>query len=254
MSERGKPFRIVHEDADIVVVSKAGGLLTVPIPSGRGADLLSLLRKRYDEVFPAHRLDRPVSGLLVFARHKRALEGLIKQFAKHDVERKYVACVDGLMATDEGKHESHLVEVKGTLRMESATRPGVGRRAVTYWKVRTRLERSKATLVDVRLETGLKNQIRVHFSEAGFPLLGERKYLPEGHPKRRSVQGDARIFLHASVLGFLHPIQGDAMRFESKLPPDLDFWAKELARPPVKPTRKKNRARHRKNKGKPNKK
>lgn len=252
-----RPFWIVHEDADIVVVEKAFGLLTVPIPSGKGADLVTLLRRHYADgdrlgtAYAAHRLDRPVSGLVVLARSRPVLEGLIEQFSKHDVERRYVACVQGLLEEDEGTFESELVEEQGTLRMkQAAARPG--RRAVTHWRVRTRIEAARATLVDIQLETGLKNQIRVHFADAGYPLLGERKYLPEGHPERSSVQGRKRIFLHASVLGFVHPVTKERLRFEAKLPPDLARWQRSLTQPPApQKKRKKDRHRDRKNKGKP---
>lgn len=251
-----RPFWIVHEDADIVVVEKAFGLLTVPVPSGKGADLVTLLRRHFAEgdrlgtVYAAHRLDRPVSGLVVLARSRPVLEGLIAQFAKHEVERTYIACVQGLLEEDEGRFESELLEEQGTLRMKQAE-GGRGRRAITHWAVQTRIEASRVTIVEVRLETGLKNQIRVHFADAGHPLLGERKYLPEGHPDRSSVQGRKRIFLHASTLGFTHPVSGAKLRFEAKLPPDLARWRKDLIRPPAPPKkRKKNRHRDRKNKGK----
>lgn len=248
-------FRIRHEDHDILVVEKAAGILTVSTPHARAPDLVTILRKytargkALGEILAAHRLDRPVSGLLVLARDRRAHQGLIEQFAAHTVERRYVAVADGLIAEESGTFESHLVESPDTFEVRRAE-PGQGRRAVTHWWVRTRYERARATMVDVQLETGVKNQIRFHFAEHGHPLLGERKYLPEGAEERTSVQGERRIFLHAAVLGFLHPTTGEKLRFESKLPPDLELWQRELSRQAALPSRKKDRHRDRKNKGK----
>jgi 23S rRNA pseudouridine1911/1915/1917 synthase len=227
----GDQFLVRHRDEAIVVVEKRAGILTVPTPSKRGADVLGLLdvflsggrRQRRRSVFAVHRLDRPVSGLLVFARTFQARERLIEQFKVHSVERVYTAAVQGLIGEESGTFESFLAEQPDTLRVESVAEER-GRRAVTHWRVLERFPKSEVTLVEVTLETGLRNQIRVHFSEAGHPLLGEKKYAGGG-----DRQGAERLFLHAGVLGFRHPSTGKTTRFDAPLPPDLRRWKSRFA-------------------------
>ena len=224
-------FLVRHKDSSIVVVEKKAGLLTVRTPSNKGANLLELIdrflepKRRRRGVFAVHRLDRPVSGLLVFARTPVAKDRLTEQFAEHTVERRYVAAVDGVLPDDEGTFESWLRSDPHTLRMFSDEGTD-GKHAVTHWRVSQRYKHS--TLVEVQLETGLRNQIRVHFAEAGFPLLGERKYLDKDHPDHSSIQGHIRIFLHAAVLGFNHPLTREPMRFEAEVPSDLKRMQSKL--------------------------
>lgn len=250
-------FVIRYEDAHILVVEKSAGLLTVPTPKGGEANLVDLLRAYLGDdegpgfAYAAHRLDRPVSGLLVFAKSRAVLDQLIPQFRDHTVDRTYVAAVSGLVPQDEGTFDDRLGESRGSLRVY-VTRDKSGKRAVTHWKVRERIEATRTTLVDVQLETGQRNQIRVQFAAAGHPLLGERKYLPEGHADRSSVQGKQRIFLHAARLAFNHPHTGRLMTFEARLPPQLDKWLADLRQAKARPTgaKKKNRHRDKKNVGK----
>ncbi|MBI4822417.1 MAG: RluA family pseudouridine synthase [Deltaproteobacteria bacterium] len=227
---RGDRFLVRYKDESIVVVDKTAPLFTVAPPSGKGPDLIRLLReffgpRRRSPLFVVHRLDRVVSGLLVVARTKTAFDRLVDQFRIHDVERRYLAVVRGRLEREEGTYESQLTVDPRTLRMYSD--PEGEKRAVTHYRVRDWLP--SATLVDVELETGARNQIRVHFAEAGHPLLGERKYLDDEDPDSRSVQGRERIFLHARVLGFRHPTSGEHMRFESPLPPDLSRWLRSVS-------------------------
>jgi len=253
----GGQFQIRFEDDQIIVVDKNAGLLTVPTPKGDAPNLVDLLRRYLgtDEgpgfAYAVHRLDRPVSGVVLFAKSREVLDQMIPQFRDHKAKRSYVAAVSGLMEADEGTFDSWLAENQGTLRVYS-TAPGNGRHAITHYKVRERFEATRTTLVDIQLETGLRNQIRAQFAEAGHPLLGEKKYLPEGHPDRKSVQGKARIFLHASRLEFAHPRSGRVMSFEAWLPPQLQTWIEQLkkAPPPVAKRKKKDRHRDRKNVGK----
>ena len=176
----GDKFLVRHKDDHVVVVEKSAGLLTVPTPNKKGDSLLGLLRqfvthpRRRQTLFAVHRLDKVVSGLLVFSRTSQAKEHLISQFAEHSVKRIYLACVDGVLPDDEGTFESWFQTDERTLRVYSSENDQ-GKHAVTHWRVVKRFPRN--TLIEVRLETGARNQIRVHFSEAGFPLLGEKKYL-----------------------------------------------------------------------------
>ena len=228
---RGDQFLVRHKDRSILVVEKKAGLLTVPTPAGRGADLVSLLSNfagtKQKSIFAVHRLDRPVSGLLVFARNPTASKKLIEQFKLHTVERVYMAAVSGSVPDDNGTFESYLTTEPSRVRSDEGTD---GKRAVTHWTVIERIADGDATMVEVRLETGLRNQIRVHFAEAGFPLLGERKYLDADDPGSASTQGTQRIFLHAAILGFEHPRTDEKVRFEAPLPPDLVAWQGRLKR------------------------
>lgn len=228
----GDKFLIRHKDSAILVVEKKAGILTVGRPSGRGLDLMTLVeellggRRSRPLVFAVHRLDRPVSGLLVIARTPHAEMALRAQFAEHSVERRYIAAVQGILQDDQGTFESKLANQGRDLRMASGDE---GRDAITHWRVLERYSGARSTLVEVELETGLRNQIRVHFSEAGHPLLGERKYLDQDDEGASSSQGTQRLFLHAAVLGFVHPTTGQQLRFEAPLPPELVSWRRRLA-------------------------
>lgn len=222
-------FLVCYRDRDILVVEKKAGVLTVGRPSGRGVDLMTALEHHNGGRAPiaVHRLDRPVSGLLVVARHPRAERALIEQFKEHAVERRYLAAVSGLMKDDEGTFESRLESKDASLRMRSSER---GKRAITHYKVVDRAEAAEVSFVEIELETGVRNQIRVHFAEAGHPLLGEKKYLDPDDPESSAAQGTERIFLHADVLGFQHPMTGRPLRFEAPLPAELMGWRKRLLR------------------------
>jgi 23S rRNA pseudouridine1911/1915/1917 synthase len=233
--QSGDRFLIHHRDRSIVVVDKKAGVLTVKRPSERGVDLMTLVTevlggdKHGPRVYPVHRLDRPVSGLLVIARSSRAASRLADQLRDHSMTRRYVACVEGLLAEDAGRFESRLASRDATLRVRSqADDEDGGRVAVTRWRVRERVEATRVTVVEVELETGLRNQIRVHFAEAGHPLLGEKKYLDVDADGASSSQGTQRVFLHAEHLAFDHPDDGHRVAFDAPMPPDLERWLERL--------------------------
>jgi len=188
MSSR-QPFVLVHADADLVVVDKSAGILTVPTDRGEGNTLVQRLRRHLaggrslaPRLTVVHRLDRDVSGLLVFARSAPAAAALQADFARHRPEREYVALVAGALPLDSGTFASRLVTGKGLQRF-STERDGVGEEAVTHYRVERRL--GSATLVRVRLQTGRRNQIRVHFAEAGHPILGESIFWMSRVPARK---------------------------------------------------------------------
>jgi len=217
----------------MLVVDKRAGLLTHSTPRGKGENLLDLLRRFVgprSPVLPVHRLDRDVSGLLVFARTPEARQRLIEQFRVHEVERRYRGVVQGLVPSDEGTFESRLRTDATDLRVYSDEgEEGEGRQAITQYRVVRRLAKPKATLVEITLETGIRNQIRVHFAEAGFPLLGDAKYRDAKGGRGGGKHAPSRIFLHAAILGFLHPKTGAPQRFESPLPRDLARWLERLS-------------------------
>ena len=210
-------FRIVHEDQDIVVVDKDAGLLTVPIPKSKARNLEELLDryliKRKGRALQVHRIDRFTSGLVVFARHREARQMLVEQFRNRTPDRLYLAIVRGVVEADKGTLRHQMKLTRDGFRQKVVERGGT--EAVTHFHVRERLE--GITLVEVRLETGLKNQIRVQFQAAGHPLMGDRHY-EEVEKQERLLSRQA---LHAWRLSFLHPRTGRTVGFESPLAADL---------------------------------
>ena len=229
--ERPRPrtdpaFRVLYEDGQVIVVDKAAFVLTVPTDR-REANTLDQRVTRYlarggreRPVKVVQRLDRGTSGVLVFAVTHAAAKELIRQFSRHEPAREYLAVVAGNVAADRGVFESRLATNRALSRY-STRREGEGERAVTHYEVEERFP--GATRVRVRLETGRRNQIRVHFAEAGHPVLGDPRYRPElaRHPRWKA----RRLALHAAVLGFVHPITGETMRFEAPLPGEFGAFA-----------------------------
>lgn len=215
-SRRSRAFDLVHEDEDVVVVDKAPGVLTVPTPKRERFTLVDELSRYLSkgpritkEAFVVHRLDRETSGLLVFAKSRRARDVLVDHWHEH--ERVYAAVVAGVVSVDEGTISSRLVTDQRSLQRRSADE---GEAAVTHFVVEKRLDR--ASLLAVRLETGRRNQIRVHLQERGHPILGDDRY---GGLRRHPRWNDQRLGLHARVLGFAQPRTGTELRFDTGLPP-----------------------------------
>ena len=232
----------VHVDSDVVVVNKPAGIMSVPFEQGDRDTLVDLtraaLRRRsprgggkagFDpELGIVHRIDIDTTGLLVFTRNLAAKRHLANQFRAHTTHRRYVALVHGSVI---GRtFESMLLRDRGDglrgsyghYRPARGAPPPDAQRAVTHVRVLERFDH--ACLVECMLETGRQHQIRIHLSEAGNPLLGERVYI-------RDFRGDRidapRPMLHAQELGFVHPKSGRAMRFSQDPPED---FAAALAR------------------------
>jgi 23S rRNA pseudouridine1911/1915/1917 synthase len=212
---------MLHEDGDVLIVDKPAGLLTVPTEA-REKDTawsraLQYLQRRYGGRPYAgivHRLDKDTSGALAFARSREALHVLQDLFRTHAIEREYVALVLGT-PPDQGKLDADLVREEG-LRRRTARAGQTGRRAVTRFRT---LERFRdAALVAVRPETGRTHQIRVHFAEAGHPILGDRVYGGTSGAAERAP----RQMLHARTLGFRHPGTGRSVSAEAPLPEDFE--------------------------------
>jgi 23S rRNA pseudouridine1911/1915/1917 synthase len=221
--ERPRPwedeaFRIVFEDQYLIVVDKSAGVLTVPAHPGDTNTVAHAVsryfaqRGRRERAHVVHRLDRDVSGLLVFGKSREIAEALQSQFEDRKPEREYCAIVKGALPAA-GTFRSYLATAKG-LQQYSTHRREAGKLAITHF----RLERivHGASLARVWLETGRRNQIRVHLADAGHPVLGDSRYGRDssGHPRWRAK----RLALHAAVLGFAHPVTGKALRFEAVLP------------------------------------
>ena len=213
--------RIVHCDAQIVVVRKPPGLSTEPHPDNpiclAHEIHTSLHRKPQRPVPPlgiVHRLDKVTSGLLVFARTAAAKSHLKLQFKARSVQREYLALVYGVAPSCTIR--SRLVTDRGDRRRGSTRDENRGKLAVTH--VRCLETFSSCSLISCRLETGRTHQIRIHLSEKGHPIVGEHVYIPSDFNPTESAP---RALLHATSLGFRHPKSGEALAFEEPLPPDF---------------------------------
>jgi len=211
---RFRDLRIVHEDADLIVIDKASGLLSMATDTEKQKTAYSMLSeyvKKFDPknmIFIVHRLDRETSGLMMFAKSKKVQEVLQKDWNESIIERSYVAIVEGSIEKTEGTITSWLKENKAMVMFSSQT-PDDGQKAITHYKV---LKTNKLfSLLDVKLETGRKNQIRVHMKDIGFPVTGDKKYGAKLNPV-------GQMGLHARVLAFKHPVSGRAMRFDTPIP------------------------------------
>lgn len=209
-----RAFRVVFEDAHLLVVAKSAGVLTVPTHAHEKDTLVhKLALHAHARVEVVHRLDRDTSGLLVFGKTRAIAEALQAQFREHKPDRQYVAIVAGVMKEDAGTFDTRLATDERLSRYSTEDEEE-GERAVTHFTVERRMP--GATLVRVRLETGRRNQIRVHFAEAGHPVIGDRRYdsARAGH----NLWESHRLALHAEVLGFRHPVTGAALSFKAELP------------------------------------
>ena len=222
-------YRVVHEDAAIVVIDKPAGLVVHPGAGHAAGTLAAGLLDRYADIAAAassgaldplrpgivHRLDKDTSGLLVVARTKEAQASLVAQLASRTMGRRYRALALGRIGPDEGVIEAPVGRSeRDPTRMAVTVR---GRAARTRYSVVARYDLpTPASLLEVELDTGRTHQIRVHLSAIGHPILGDPRY----GGRRRGVDA-GRPFLHAEHLGLLHPTTGRRCEFDSPLPPDL---------------------------------
>jgi 23S rRNA pseudouridine1911/1915/1917 synthase len=220
---RNLGFAIVFEDKHLIVVDKPAELLTVPTRRKETSTLQHKVEAYVRHVakgrgaFAVHRLDRGVSGLLVFGKSQEIVRLLKDQFAASKPERAYVAIVAGHVKQKQGTFESLLATDKELNRFSTEDET-IGQLAITHFRVVAQLD--GATLVQVRLETGRRNQIRVQFAEAGHPVLGDPRYEPDlaRHPR----WPHKRLALHARLLGFTHPVTNQPLRLESSLPAEIE--------------------------------
>ncbi len=209
-----KGLSILYEDNDILVVDKASGLLTVStdkVIENTAYFLLNLYvrkgnQKSRNRVFIVHRLDRDTSGIIIFAKNENAKRFL--QEGWHGFEKKYYAVVHGTLSEKEGIITSYLAE-NSAHRVYSINDPEKGKLAKTGFKVLK--ESKKYSLLEIDLLTGRKNQIRVHFSEKGFPVVGDKIYGVR-------EKGAKRLALHAASITMLHPDRREKMTFDTKIP------------------------------------
>ena len=228
------PLVIVFEDEHLIVVDKPAGMVVHPAAGHPDGTLVNALlhhcRGRLSGIGGVarpgivHRIDKDTSGLLVVAKSDAAHEGLARQFAAHDLERAYLAVCNGHPRPPAGTISGRIGRSDAN-RKKMAVLPkesSRGKHAVTRYKVLRELD--GCSLVECRLETGRTHQVRVHLSSIGHALLGDSLY---GRPNSQLREVLKRLnfhrqALHAAVLGFLHPITGDRLRFASDLPPDME--------------------------------
>lgn len=210
-------LRLVYEDDDVVVVDKGYGLLSVGTDSSKKSSVetaYSILRDYVKTVHPSnkifivHRLDRDTSGLMVFAKNMEAKETLQHNWNNMVLQRKYVALLDGELEQESGEVRSYLAETSQH-EVYSTEEPSDGKLAVTRYKVRRKGK--GRTLAEFSLDTGRKNQIRVHARDLGCPITGDKKYGNGSGPLHR-------LALHAETLRFAHPISHQDMNFTSPVP------------------------------------
>lgn len=227
---------IIFEDEHLIVIDKNAGMPTVSTRKANGGkrdmSVYSLLtdymhtEKRADikagtagysapsRVFVVHRLDRDTSGLLVFAKDEYTKNLMQSKWDETVLERKYFAVIEGHLNNKEGKVESWLSENEKSLKMSSSPVDNGGQHAVTYYKVTE--ESGRFSRVEFMLETGRKNQIRVHSADVlGHPIVGDKKY-------GSTLNFGGRIALHAQTLVFRNPYGGRILRFESPVPQVFD--------------------------------
>ncbi len=227
--------RIAFEDAHLVVIDKPAGISTVPYETRESGTAMDLLRDAWRRQGKAaskvalhvvHRIDRDTSGLVVFAKSKRAEVALAAQFRAHTIERRYLCVAHGEVTFR--RVESRLVRDRGDGLRGSTRVPRQGKRSVTHVEVLER--RARGALCAVRLETGRTHQIRIHFAEMGHPIVGETVYIRDYLNAGLEPIASPRLLLHAELLGFVHPVTGAAHRFESGQGGPTAFTAADVER------------------------
>lgn len=210
-------IRMLYEDRHIAVIEKPAGLLSVATAFEIEETAHGILKDHFGahRVFVVHRLDQDTSGVMMFALTETARDVLKETFEKHDIERAYTAIVEGCLKQHSGTWESYLYEDEAYM-VHSTPDSEKGRLAITHFEVHASNRRYTSLLL--KLETGRKNQIRVHCQDAGHPVVGDKKYGATSNPLKR-------LCLHAHLLAFNHPITKQKMRFESTMPDNFNRLA-----------------------------
>ena len=205
---------IIYEDDAIVVINKPAGMLSVSSDDERENTAFYIVnehikkRSSHGRIFIVHRLDRETSGVMLLAKSEKIKLALQENWADNAIHRGYIALVEGKVMIPQKRIVSWLKQTK-TLLVYSSNREGDGKIAITNYE--TRQATDKYSLLDISLETGRKNQIRVHMKDIGHPVVGDKKYGALTDPL-------GRLGLHASTLLIKHPQTGEQMRFEAPIP------------------------------------
>jgi 23S rRNA pseudouridine1911/1915/1917 synthase len=222
---------IVHEDEHLLVVDKPAGMVVHPAAGNFDGTLVNALLHHCAGRLSGiggvarpgivHRIDKDTSGLLVVAKTDVAHEGLAAQFARHSIERRYLAIASGIPIPPAGTIDAPLARSASNRKKIAVVAANRGKRAVTRYRIVAPLR--DAALVECRLETGRTHQVRVHMAAIGHPLLGDPVYGRAGGRHRELLKrlDFHRQALHAAALGFVHPVSKENLSFESALPSDI---------------------------------
>lgn len=217
-------IEVIYEDDDLIVIEKESGMLSI---AGNSKDfevtahnqLMAYVKRHHpkNRIYVVHRLDKDTSGIMLFAKNEKMKATLQENWKEIVTERMYTALVEGNVKKQSGTITSWLTESK-TFKMYSSPFDNGGKQAITHYK---KIRGNKNySLLEVMLETGRKNQIRVHMEEIGHPIVGDKKYGAHGNPLKR-------VGLHATTLVFKHPVTGKQMKFTSKVPKKFNKLLKE---------------------------
>ena len=232
------PLVIVYEDADLIVIDKPAGMVVHPAVGNLGGTLVNALLHHCRDSLSGiggvarpgivHRIDKDTSGLLVVAKSDKAHEGLAHQFSTHNIDRLYSAIVYGIPNPAAGIVDTWIGRSNSDRKKMAVHPDGRGKRAVTHYRVIDRMR--GAALVECRLQTGRTHQVRVHLTHLGHPLIGDPVYGRErkGFKSILETLGFKRQALHAKRLGFIHPVSGEKLSFDSALPTDMQELLSEL--------------------------
>ena len=222
---------IVFEDEHLLVVDKPAGMVVHPAAGNFDGTLVNALLHHCAGRLSGiggvarpgivHRIDKDTSGLLVVAKTDVAHEGLASQFARHSIDRRYLAIVSGLPVPPRGTIDAPLARSSANRKKIAIVQGKRGKRAVTHYRIVTPLR--EAALMECRLETGRTHQVRVHMASIGHPLLGDPVYgrTRTAHRETLKSLNFHRQALHAAALGFVHPVSKQSLTFDSALPSDI---------------------------------
>lgn len=231
VSAENIPLDIVYEDNDVIVVNKPKDMVVHPAAGHSTGTLVNALMYHCKdslsgingELRPGivHRIDKDTTGLIIACKNDNSHNIIASQLKEHSITRRYIALVCGSVKEDEGVIDKNIGRSRTDRKKMAICSPGNGRNAVTHYKVLERFD--KYTLIECRLETGRTHQIRVHMSSIGHPLAGDEVYGIRNDRLRGNGQ-----YLHAAVLGFIHPTSREYLEFRAPLPEYFENTLSEL--------------------------